>query len=74
MIKEQSQAIMLKLKLQNLFSKRNGKDRRRLIGNAITRNNITLEDLTGKDVKLGKARAKCSTHRNLFVTLLRIKN
>ena len=52
MIKNLSKAIMLKLKLQNLFSKRREKDiRRKVTGNDITGKDITLADLTGKDIR-----------------------
>ena len=52
MIKELSIPLLLKLKLQNLFIKRHGKDIRR----TLTRNNITgkyikLEDLTGLETR-----------------------
>ena len=43
---------MLKLKLQNLFSKKREKDiRRKLTGNDITGKDIILADLRGKDIR-----------------------
>ena len=52
MMKELSIPLLLKLKLQNLFTKRHGKDiRRRLTRNNITGKYIKQEDLTEKEVR-----------------------